>query len=78
MPRNAITFTPIIGAHDETCSKDECIHAAVFRIEVEGYQSEGADIIFLCPFHTLAMISRVIDTSENEYRKGLYDEDPSD
>lgn len=78
MPRNALTFTPIIGEHEETCAKDECISAAVLQIEVEGYGSEGADVVYMCAFHTLTMIARVIDTTENEYRKGLYDEYPTD
>jgi hypothetical protein len=76
--RNALTFTPIIGEHEETCARDECISAAVFRVEVEGYQSDGPDVVYMCPFHTLTMAAHVIDTSENDYRKGLYDEYPAD
>lgn len=78
MRRNALTFTPIIGEHEETCARDDCISAAVFQVAVEGYMSDDPDIVFMCPFHTAGMIMQVIDTTERDYRKGLYDEYPAD
>lgn len=72
--RNSLMFTPIVGSHDFTCERLDCIQAAMFEVHVEGVENPDITVHHLCALHTACVCAQVVDTTEHDYRRGLYDE----